>query len=170
MLKNYGILLVTGLLLGACAGDQSVKVTSLQKKDKNLNCSEVMLEINEAEFYRKTAEGNKNLKVKSVLMPLGYVSTYVNAEEAVDAADARIDYLNRIYDILNCDNPTSRARSEDGKRSYGAAPRGAEPRPVGFTPMEQSSSRGEVFYHRQPAPIPASAMPQNRGLHDDWYW
>lgn len=36
-------------------------------------------------------------------MPLGYVSTYMNAEDAIDAADARVEYLNRIYEILKCD-------------------------------------------------------------------
>jgi len=99
-----------GLVLTACSGEKSVKVAALQKKDKNLSCSEVMLEINEAEFYRSTAERNKNPGVKSLLMPLGYISTYVDAEEAANAADARIDYLNRIYEILHCDEASGQQR------------------------------------------------------------
>src|SRR5690348_14591430 len=86
-------ILISLTLLGlcACAGKDSVKVSPLQKKDKTMSCSEVMLEINEAEFYRKTAEHNKNPDVKTLLMPLGYISTYMNAKDATDAADARID-------------------------------------------------------------------------------
>lgn len=94
--------------LAACQGTDSTKVQALQKKDKNLSCTEVMLELNEAEFYRKTAETNKGPKLKSVLMPLGYVSTYMNAEDAVDAANSRIDYLNRIYEILSCEKQEAR--------------------------------------------------------------
>ncbi len=112
MLKRYISIIIVGLMLSACAGEESVKVTSLQKKDKNLSCREIRLEINEAEHYRKTAERNKNPKVKSLLMPLGYISTYVNAEEASGAANARIDYLNRIYDILDCDNNPAQVKEQ----------------------------------------------------------
>src|SRR5690606_11424778 len=103
-------IILAGCLLTACSGQESPKVASLQKKDKSLTCSEVQLEINEAEFYRKTAENNKNPNVKSLLMPLGYISTYVSADDASNAADARIDYLNRIYDILKCDDADAQAK------------------------------------------------------------
>ena len=80
------------------------KVAAMQKKDKNLTCREVLLEQNEAEFYKTTAQKNKNPDVKTLLMPLGYISTYMNAEDAVSAADARVEYLARIYDIMDCEN------------------------------------------------------------------
>jgi len=110
MLKNILLTVVFASLITSCSGDKSVKVTSLQKKDKNLSCNEIQLEINEAEFYRRTAEKNKDPDIKSLLMPLGYISTYVDAGEAVNAAEARINYLNRIYDILDCDNPAARGQ------------------------------------------------------------
>lgn len=99
------ILITTALCfsLVACAGKDSEKVAAMQKKDKNLTCREVLLEQNEAEFYKSTAQKNKSPDVKSVLMPLGYISTYMNAEEAVGAANARVDYLARIYEIMGCD-------------------------------------------------------------------
>jgi hypothetical protein len=141
---------VLGLTLSACSGDDSPKVASLQKKDKSLSCSEVQLEINEAEFYRKTAETNKSPKVKSLLMPLGYISTYVNAEEASDAASARIEYLNRIYDILKCDDPSVQARVANNHpygESYESGGGGAyAPNQARFAPMS-----GEPYY-RQSAP------------------
>lgn len=96
------IALVLGL--AACSGNDSEKIATMQKKDKNLTCREVLLEQNEAEFYRNTAEKNKNPGVKSILMPLGYISTYMSAEDAITAANARTDYLSRIYEIMDCDN------------------------------------------------------------------
>jgi hypothetical protein len=104
MLKNTLTVIIAGVVLTACAGQSSKKVASLQKKDKSLTCSEVQLEINEAEYYRKSAEGNKAPGISSVIMPVGYISTYMDANTAVKAADERIDYLNRIYDIRKCDD------------------------------------------------------------------
>ncbi len=129
------------ILISACTSTQSEKVTALQKKDKNLSCKEVLLEINEAEFYRKTAQQNKNPKVSSLMMPLGYVSTYMSAEEAMDAANARIDYLNRIYDILSCEN----AKDSDA------------PRTVAYPPYSDYQT-GRMSYQPEPpggVPVPA---------------
>lgn len=149
---------IASVLLTSCAGDKSEKVTSLQKKDKNLSCDEVMLEINEAEFYRKTAEKNKAPKIKSVLMPLGYVSTYMDAEEASDAADARIDYLNRIYEILKCDEPAIHKE----KVAKGLIPRGE---------YIQSASNGvnganNVKY----ALVPVASLQSGNSAYDETYW
>lgn len=142
------IAIVSGLLLvTACEGDKSPKVQALQKKDKNLSCSEVMLEMNEAEFYRRTAEKNKNPKVKNVLMPLGYVSTYIDAEDAIQSADERIDYLNRIYEILDCDKkPAARRTSSPGGYYV----------PNGYYPTYEEEQRAE--------PI---AAPDNLGVRED---
>ena len=83
MNKNIFACLVVVLSVSACAGDRSTKVSVMQKKDKNLSCREIQLEQNEVEFYRKTAQKNKNPKLKNLLMPLGYISTYVDAEDAI---------------------------------------------------------------------------------------
>lgn len=108
VLYKMTMVFAVAVLLSACAGQKSARVASLQKKDKSLSCKEVMLEVNEAEFYRRTAEKNKGPQLKSLLMPLGYISTYVSAQDAIGASDARIEYLNRIYEILDCDNQERR--------------------------------------------------------------
>jgi len=36
-------------------------------------------------------------------MPLGYISTYVDSGEAINAAKARVEYLDKIYEILHCE-------------------------------------------------------------------
>ncbi|MCD6035762.1 MAG: hypothetical protein K0R63_1503 [Rickettsiales bacterium] len=103
MAKKLVLMGMVAVLVSACSGDTSPKVQSLQRKDKQLSCKEVLLEMNEAEFYRTTAQKNKGPGLKSVLMPLGYISTYMSAEEAINASGARIDYLDRIYQIMGCE-------------------------------------------------------------------
>jgi hypothetical protein len=96
----FGILI--SILAGCAAEDPATKVKPMQKKDKRLSCKEILLEMNEAEFYRQMAYKNKGPKIKNVLMPLGYISTYMDSGEAIDAANARVNYLDRIYEIMNC--------------------------------------------------------------------
>ena len=100
------IFLVIGLamLVSACGGGETSKVVkSMQRSDKNLSCKEILLEMNEADFYREMAHKNRGVKLKNVLMPLGYISTYMDAEEAIEAAEARVSYLDKVYEILRCD-------------------------------------------------------------------
>ncbi len=137
MHKTGLAVVIMGVVLTACSGKESVKVQSLQKKDKHLSCSEVMLEINEAEFYRRTAEKNKTPGVSTLLMPLGYISTYMDAENAKGAADARIDYLNRIYEILRCDEQAHASRPEHRAQAAGAQPVSGIPSGYVLVPKER---------------------------------
>lgn len=186
MFKKIIPVLVMGAMLTACEGKDSPKVASLQKKDKSLSCSEVQLEINEAEFYRKTAETNKNPNVKSLIMPLGYISTYVNAEDAAGAAQARIEYLNRIYDILNCDDPATAARSAraahpygDYEMGYGGGGSYAAPNPARYAPMSGEPYYSQPAYPQAFRPISAYGAPAygngyraapRPAAGEEWYW
>ncbi len=162
--KTVTVMVAVALLsVSACAGKSTPKVASLQKKDKNLSCREVELEINEAEFYRKTAENNKNPSVKSLLMPLGYISTYVNAEDAAGAANARIDYLNRIYDILNCDDPVARQMSQ-----------GAPIQGGGYSANTARYVPADRYYHAEPSAVRPVAGANNQQEPEpytkNYYW
>lgn len=94
---------VVALALTACAGQKSMVISELQDTDKQLNCEQIKLEINEAKFFRGKAEKNQKFGIKHVVSPLGYVSSYTSAEDAKTAADGRIEYLNNIYNIKECD-------------------------------------------------------------------
>ena len=156
-MKNILITTALCFTLMACAGKDSEKVAAMQKKDKNLTCREVLLEQNEAEFYKTTAQRNKNPDVKSVLMPLGYISTYMNADEAVGAANARVDYLARIYEIMGCDNKlqmadrknkiVSRQMAENMDSSEDGTPM---PEPV--MQQAQPAMQAQPMYYQQPTP------------------
>ena len=132
-MRKLIVLLCGAFFLSACAGDSSTTVRTMQRKDKQLSCREVLLEMNEAEFHKKTAEKNQGPKLKNVLMPLGYISTYMNAEEAIGAANARVSYLDKIYEIMACEsnegggqqaaNPYNQVRSYPPiQQGYMAAP------------------------------------------------
>lgn len=97
------------IFLSSC-GEESFKVEPIKKTDRQLSCNDIMLEINDAEFYKKQAEEKKSLGVKSIVMPLGYIDTYMNADEAVVAATSRVDYLKKIYQIKGCGTPQAGAR------------------------------------------------------------
>jgi len=113
MFKKVLTLSTILVLLSSC-GEHAEKVEPLKRGDKNLSCSEILLEINEADFYKKQATEKKQLGVKSIVMPLGYIDTYMSADDAIQAADSRVNYLNKIYDIKGC-APADEAVDTDNK-------------------------------------------------------
>ena len=122
MFGKKTIILSLSLALTACvSGKESHKVSALQKKDKNLSCKEILLEMNEADFYRNMAHKNRGPKLKNVLMPLGYISTYMNAEEAIGAAEARVSYLDKIYEIMKCEEKEEQMENVPLYRPYSGA-------------------------------------------------
>lgn len=90
------------LLLAACGTTKSETVVELTKSDKHMDCTQLQLEITEAEFFRQKAERNRGLSLKNVVMPLGYPSTYLSANKAVDAATGRVAYLTKLYEVKGC--------------------------------------------------------------------
>lgn len=95
---------VTMALLGvaACSCRVPPNVTSIQKADKKLTCRDVIFEINETEHYRSQASTSRKISMGEALMPTCWMAGYVDGEEAISAADARIEYLGHIYDLLDC--------------------------------------------------------------------
>jgi len=105
---------LVGIVLAGCSGTPSKKVVAMQSKDKRMTCRELQLEMNEAEFYARAAENNRR-SIKNVLMPLGYMSTYMSAQEAMEASETRVEYLGRISEIMGCDTQ-SHQNQEDTKQ------------------------------------------------------
>lgn len=132
-------LLALFVLTSCGSAHESKKIKSMQRKDKQLSCKEILLEMNEADFYRKMAHKNKGPKLTSMLMPLGYISTYMSAEEAIDAADARVSYLDQIYEIMRCEE-----KEIDEERGGGAVYPYPAPMPV--VPGPQGMGGGQPYY------------------------
>ncbi len=124
------------VLITSC-GEDSVKVEPMKKNDRELSCSDILLEINDAEFYKKQAEEKKSLGVKSIIMPLGYIDTYMNADEAITAADSRVEYLRKVYDIRGC-------QSVAGASPYRNQPAAA---PITYNPPSQQNQPQQQPYN-----------------------
>ena len=155
MLRKFATLITASMILSSCGGENSPQIKSMQRKDKMLTCKEILLEMNEAEFYKSTAERNKDPKISNMLLPLGYISTYMSAEDAIGAAKARIDYLDRIYQIMECDMKNSSSRNvntidnvHNGNLSSYASPRLIEKSGISdnIPTDENAYNNGEIHY------------------------
>ncbi len=108
---KIALLCMAALVIAACGKESQVGSRSpVKKDDKFLTCDELMLEINDAQFYRDQAEKNKGLNVRNVVWPVGYPYTYSSAAEAIELSNERIQYLSNIYQIKKCDNEYRRPR------------------------------------------------------------
>ena len=108
LIRNILVLAGVTSILAACACPHSVRVQPVQRKDKLLSCKEIVLEINEAEYYRRIAAQAKTDNV-DIFSPFCQMHSLRSAEESVQAADKRLEYLNQIYDLMGCNR--SRAPS-----------------------------------------------------------
>lgn len=107
MIKIRNIILFILLIaLSSCNCDEPLKVSSIQKTDKKLACKDIVLEINEAEHYREEAKLSKGVSLSNIFAPTCWVTGYIDSAQAVDSANARIDYLGHIYDLLDCGGKT----------------------------------------------------------------
>lgn len=162
MLIRTLLLVLVVAMLPACTTKSSVKVKELNTHDKELSCREIQLEVNEAEFYRRTAEKNKNPEMMSLLMPIGYITSYIDAQDAVQAADSRIDYLNRVYDIMKCEQKAG--QNYVVQRNTRKLPQ-VENAPVAYNRV--SSQVSTTYYAQQP--YPAQQQVQPVGYIDEYY-
>lgn len=103
--KNILIATATTLALAACSGKHSPRAAQVTTIDKNMSCEELQLEINDAEYIRRTALENRGLSARNILWPFGYPATYMSADEALSSAERRLDYLQKVYVIKDCERP-----------------------------------------------------------------
>jgi len=89
-------------MLYSCTCANPLIVSEIQKSDKKLTCKDVILEINESEHYRDLAAREEGIGFGEALMPVCWVSSFVNASRARKAAEDRISYLGHIYDVMDC--------------------------------------------------------------------
>ena len=105
MLKRVLPFLFLILFLNACATPHVVSVVG--PNDNNLSCSQLDSEIAIASNYKRDAKAEKSLgtatNVGALLFWLpGMVATQMNANDAIKAADDRINHLNRLRSKKDC--------------------------------------------------------------------
>ncbi len=104
--------LTTGLMvcgaalcgLSACATPDVVNVR--QAGDSRLTCEQIVEEIEVAEEFRAEAREERGVTgtnvAAAVFFPIGLVGTYMNTEEAMEAAEDRREHLEEMYEDKGC--------------------------------------------------------------------
>ena len=106
-MKNFlGILLLCLVLLASCAKPTVVNVAL--PDDKNLNCRQLETSITDAQEFRKKAIGvtgnTPQNQARGMLFWPALMVTYLNAHEAIVAANERsVNLINLMLDN-NCSN------------------------------------------------------------------
>lgn len=103
-MKTKVTLIAAMALLAACATPEVV--SERQAGDSSLTCSQISAEIQEAEKFKNDARDEKGVTGTNVAAGLLFwpalLVTYSNAEEAIEAADDRQDYLLELADSKGC--------------------------------------------------------------------
>lgn len=149
--KRYGVVagIAALMLTAACSGTKSTTVTELTQYDKQMNCTELELDIAEATFLRDKAERNRGLSFRNVVMPLSYPSTYMSSGDAIQAASNRIEYLSRLSEIKGC-NARQQYAAMGMEQGYG------QPMPQGVHPqMQYAAPMPEPAGYAAPGHYPA---------------
>ena len=108
MTKNTSFLFVaaglSALLASACA--TPTVVDAQQPGDRNLTCAQIDQQIAEAAEFEEEAREERGVTgtnvAAAVFFPLGLVGTYMNTEEAIDAARERREHLSDLYEEKGC--------------------------------------------------------------------
>ncbi len=109
-------------MMFACTCATPLKVSEIQKTDKKLSCKDLILEINEAEHYRELAMKEEGINFGNMLMPVCWVTSYVDANQAITAAEERVKYLSHIYDVLDCGGKSDKSEKPSAQITPLAAP------------------------------------------------
>ena len=119
---SFLALSLLSFILSACNCGTPLKIKSIQNTDKDLTCQDVILEINEAEFFRREAALSQRISVEEILTPTCWVSGYLKGSEAARSANGRIEYLSQIYDLMQCgtENPLSFREAQNNASSMNA--------------------------------------------------
>ena len=105
MIKKFLLFSFLALFLNACATPHVVSV--IGPNDSSMNCSQLDSEISIASNYKRDAKKEKSYgtatNVGAILFWLpGVVATQMNANDAIRAADDRINHLTRLKAKKDC--------------------------------------------------------------------
>ena len=105
ILKKIIYFSLLALFLNACATPHVVSV--IGPNDNNMSCSQLDGEIAIASNFKRDAKAEKSLGTATNVGALffwlpGMVATQMNANEAIRAADDRVNHLNRLKAKKDC--------------------------------------------------------------------
>lgn len=119
------VVLTSGLAIGGCASPHVVQATKLS--DETMTCSQIDINIAEAERFRLAAQREKGVTGTNVAAVLFFwpamIGTYSNANEAIAAAETRKVRLATIYSQKGCGtrglpSPSQSVRARDNADKF----------------------------------------------------
>lgn len=100
MFKKKIIVISTIFVLSSCASPEVVK--TVQISDKDLSCSQLIAATEEAKKFEEDGREERTVTGTNVAAAIfwwpGLVATYINTDDAIDAAKDRQEHLAKIYD------------------------------------------------------------------------
>ena len=114
---NHNIVFLTAVIgLTGCASPDVVQTRQIN--DDDLSCSELVQATKEAEKFEADARDGRTVTGTNVAAALfwwpGLVATYVNTDDAIDAAVDRQTHLAEIYKDKGCSGGSSATTSNNG--------------------------------------------------------
>ena len=93
-----------GFLVSACV--TPTVVDAEQPGDARLSCAEIESQIAEAAEFEEEAREDRGVNSTNVAAAVffwpGLVGTYMNTEEAIEAAEERREHLTELYEAKGC--------------------------------------------------------------------
>ena len=93
-----------GLLVTACATPTVVETR--QASDRNLNCEQLLAAIEETNDFEEEARDDRGVTGTNVAAAVFFwpalIGTYMNTEDAIEAAQDRREYLTELYEQRDC--------------------------------------------------------------------
>jgi hypothetical protein len=105
---KLNVYLMVGLVTALVGCASPTVVQSVKPGDAGLSCAQLQNEFVDADKFKKDAEGEKGVtggNVARVLFWPAIVGTYMNANEAIAAADNRKVHLANLMSQKNCSIP-----------------------------------------------------------------
>lgn len=103
-MKKSALILPILLFLSGCATPHVV--TEEKVSDSSLSCEQLMAEIEEAEEFEEKARDEKGVTGTNVAAAILFwpaiAGTYMNANEAIEAAQKRQEHLNDLHRSKGC--------------------------------------------------------------------
>ncbi len=104
------IALITCMALGMVGCATPHVVDTRQLGDKKLSCGEIEDQIDEADRFEQQARSERKITGRNVAAAVLFwpalLGTYVNTEDAIDAAKERKRYLHKSYEKKGCTTPS----------------------------------------------------------------
>jgi hypothetical protein len=105
-MKQKMMLIAVALGLTGCATPTVVQ--TVKPGDQKLECAQLQNEYSDAERFKREAEGEKGVtggNVARLLFWPSIVGTYMNANEAIGAAENRKVHLANLMNQMKCEIP-----------------------------------------------------------------